>query len=123
MIDNIYVEFGGQVFQQTIGIPMGTNCAPLLADLFLYSYEAEFIQKLLSQKQKVIAQSFNYTYRYIDDVLSLSNHNFDQYVDQIYPPELDIKNTTESTRSTSYLDILLSVDTVSYTHLTLPTKA
>ena len=38
LIDNIYVIFGGLVFQQTVCIPMGTNCAPLLADLFLYSY-------------------------------------------------------------------------------------
>ena len=45
-IDNIFVEFGGRIFQQTIGIPMGTNCARLLADLFLYSYEAEFVQSL-----------------------------------------------------------------------------
>ena len=91
LIDNIYVEFGGMIFQQTIGIPMGTNCAPLLADLFLYTYEAEFIQKLIAQKQKNIAQSFNFTYRYIDDVLSLSNSDFDQYIHTIYPPELDIK--------------------------------
>ena len=40
LIDNIFVMFDGRVFQQTVGIPMGTNCAPLLADLFLYSYEA-----------------------------------------------------------------------------------
>jgi hypothetical protein len=37
LIDNIFVVFGNQIFQQTVGIPMGTNCAPLLADLFLYS--------------------------------------------------------------------------------------
>ena len=43
LIDNIFVECGGVIFQQIIGIPMATNCAPLLADLFLYSYEAEFI--------------------------------------------------------------------------------
>ena len=48
LIDNIFVVFAGKVFQQIIGIPMGTNCAPLLADIFLYSYEAEFIQSLLS---------------------------------------------------------------------------
>ena len=70
LIDNIFVMFGGQVFQQTVGIPMGTNCAPLLADLFLYSYE--FLQTLLKQKDKKLAQSFNFTFRYIDDVLSLS---------------------------------------------------
>jgi len=46
LIDNIFIEFGGRVFQQTVGIPMGTNCAPLLADLFLHCYEAEFIQEL-----------------------------------------------------------------------------
>ena len=109
LIDNIFVEFGGQVFQQTTGIPMGTNCAPLLADLFLYSYEAEFIQKLISQKKKNIAQSFNHTYRYIDDVLSLSNSSFDHFIHLIYPPELVIKNTTESKESSSYLDLQIII--------------
>ena len=49
LIDNIYVTFGGLHFRQVIGIPMGTNCAPLLADLFLYSYESEseFLDKLI----------------------------------------------------------------------------
>ena len=51
LIDNIFVMFGGRVFQQTVGIPMGTNCAPLLADLFLYSYEADFIQGLLKKNE------------------------------------------------------------------------
>ena len=37
LVDNIFVVFGGKVFQQIVGIPMGTNCAPLLADIFLYS--------------------------------------------------------------------------------------
>ena len=46
-IDNIFVSFGGILFQQVVGIPMGTNCAPLLADLFLYSCESEFLQKLV----------------------------------------------------------------------------
>ena len=43
LVDNIYVRFGGQLFGQTVGIPMGINYAPLLADLFLYSYENEFL--------------------------------------------------------------------------------
>ena len=73
LIDNIFVEFGGRIFQQIIGVPMGTNCAQLLADLFLYSYEAEFVQSLLQAGKKHLAQQFNFTYRYIDDVLSLKN--------------------------------------------------
>ena len=52
LVDNIFVVFGGKVYQQIVGIPMGTNCAPLLADIFLYSYEAEFIQSLLSTGKK-----------------------------------------------------------------------
>ena len=52
LVDNIFVVFGGKVFKQIVGIPMGTNCAPLLADIFLYSYEAEFIQSLLSTGKK-----------------------------------------------------------------------
>jgi hypothetical protein len=60
LIDNSYVG-GGQVFS----IPMGMNCAPLLTDLFLYSYEAEFIQKLQQEKKKSLAVAFNLTFRYI----------------------------------------------------------
>ena len=52
LVDNIFVVFGGKFFQQIVGIPIGTNCAPLLADIFLYSYEAEFIQSLLSIGKK-----------------------------------------------------------------------
>ena len=85
------MEFGGRIFQQTIGIPMGTNCAPLLADLILYSYEADFVQSILKAGKKHLAQQFNFTYRYIDDVLSLKNPKFAEYLEFIYPRELEIK--------------------------------
>jgi hypothetical protein len=49
MLD-IFILLDGRVFQQTIGIPMGTNCAPLLADFFLHAYEADFLQWLLKIK-------------------------------------------------------------------------
>ena len=96
LVDNIFVVFVGKVLQQTVGIPMGTNCAPLLADIFLYSYEAEFIQFLLSTGNKHLASRFNLTYRYIDDVLSINNPEFENYLGQMYPAELEIKDTTES---------------------------
>ena len=50
---DIFVDFAGKVFQQIVGIPMGTNCVSLLADIFLYSYEAEFIQSLLSTGRRL----------------------------------------------------------------------
>ena len=88
---------------------LGTNCAPLLADIFLYWYEADLIQSLISTGKKHLASRFNLTYRYIDDVLSINNPEFENYLGQMYPAELEIKDTTESTTSASYLDLLLSI--------------
>ena len=68
-VDNIHDRFGGQLFQQMVGIPMGTNCAPLLADLFLYSYENEFLDKLVKEGKRKLARKFNLSYRYIDDLI------------------------------------------------------
>jgi hypothetical protein len=109
-IDNIFVVFGNKIFRQTVGIPMGTNCAPLLADLFLYFNEAEFIQKLLHEKNKPLAVAFNSTFRYINDILSIKNDQFHSYANSIYPNELQIKCTTESSTSASRLDVLLNID-------------
>ena len=109
LVDNICVVFAGKVFQQTFGIPISTNCTPLLADIFLYSYDADFIQSLLSTGKKQLASRFNLTYRYIDDVLSINYPEFENYLGQMHPAELEIKDTTESTTSASYLDLLLSI--------------
>ena len=102
--------FGGRVFQQTVGIPMGTNCAPLLSDLFLYSYEADSIHGLLKKNEKKLTRCFNFTFRYIDDIRSLNNSRFDDFVDRIYSIELEIKDTTDTDRSASYFDLHLEID-------------
>ena len=122
LVDNIFVVFAGKVLQQIIGIPMGTNCDPLLADIFLYSYEVEFIQSLLSIGRKQLASQFNFTYRYIDDVFSINNHDFENYLVQMYPPELEIKDTTESNTSASYLGLLLSIGRDGQLHTSLYDK-
>ena len=103
--------FAGKVFQQIFSIPVRTNYAPLLADIFLYSYEAEFIQSLLSTGRKQLASRFNFTYRNINDVLSINKPECENYLGQMYPVELEIKDTTEreSITSASYLDLLLSI--------------
>jgi hypothetical protein len=75
IIDSIFVSFGGILFQQVVGIPMGTNCAPLLADLLLYSYESEFLQKLVKDKKMHEPRAFNFTYR-IDEELQHTDHLF-----------------------------------------------
>ena len=110
LIDNIFISFEGTLFQQVVGIPMGTNCAPLLADLFLYSYESEFLQKLVKDKKIHEARAFNFTYRYIDDVLSINNSRFAEFLPLIYPPELEVKGTTDTASSASFLDLYLELD-------------
>ena len=97
LVDNIFVRSGGQLFQQMVGIPMGTNCAPLLADLFLYSYENEFLDKLIKEGKRKLARKFNLSYHYIDDLISFNNKRFKEFISDIYPKELTISETTEST--------------------------
>ena len=89
---------------------MSTNCVPLLADLFLYSYESEFLQNLVKDKKIQEAGAFNFTYRYIDDVLSISNHRFAEFLPLIYLQELEIKETTDTVSSASFLDLCLEFD-------------
>ena len=110
LVDNIYVRFGGQLFRQMVGIPMGTNCAPLLADLFLYSYENEFLDKLIKEGKRKLARKFNLSYRYIDDLIFFNNKRFKEFISDIYPKELTISETTESTSVASYLDLLFIRD-------------
>ena len=59
LVDNIFVVFAGKFFQQTVCIPMGTNCASHSVDIFLYSYESKVIQSLLSTGMKQLASRFN----------------------------------------------------------------
>ena len=98
------------VLQHIVSIPMGTSCAPFLADLFLYSFEADFIQGLLKKNEKKLARSFNFTFRYVHDVLPLINIRLGDFVDRIFPIELEIKDITDTDRFASYLNIHLEID-------------
>ena len=60
----MYARFGRQLFRQMVGIPMGTNCALLLDDLFLYSYENEVLDKLIKEANRKLARKFNLSCRY-----------------------------------------------------------
>ena len=60
--------------------------------------------------------------RYIDDVLSINNPDFENYLGQMYPTELEIKDTTESNTSGSYLDLLLTIESDSQLRTSLYDK-
>ena len=110
LISNIYVKYGDEVFQQILGIPMGTNCAPLLANLYLFSYEYDFMMNLMSSKKLHLCRKFSNSFRYIDDLIALNNPYFGNYIKDIYPKELELKETTESETCCSYLDLFLYKD-------------
>ena len=60
-LDNIYIRFGTKLYRQIVGIPMGTNCAPLVVDLFLFCYERDFMTSLSDVKQTEIIEAFKST--------------------------------------------------------------
>ena len=75
---------------------MGTNCAPLIADLFLFSYDRDFMMSLSDDTQSGVIDAFNTTSRYMDDILNINNVYFDNMVSQIYPSELRLNKTNTS---------------------------
>ena len=91
LLDNIYIRFGTKLYRHIVGIPIGTNCAPLVADLFLFCYERDFMTSLSDVKQAEIIEAFKSTSRYLDDLLNIDNPNFEGMVNRIYPPELQLK--------------------------------
>ena len=88
---------------------MGTNCSPLVADLFLYCYERDFTDSLNHDNQADVNEAFNSTSRYLDDVLNIDNPYFEGMVNQIYPPELQLNKANISDTEAPFLDLHHSV--------------
>ena len=88
---------------------MDTNCAPLVADLFLFCYERDFMMSLSDDKQAGVIDAFNTTSRYLDDILNINNVYFDNMVSQIYPSELQLNKANTSDTEASFLDFHLSI--------------
>ena len=88
---------------------MGTNYAPLVADLFLFCYDRGFMMFFSDDKQADVIDAFNTTSRYLDDILNIYNVYFDNMLSQIYPPELQTNKTNTSDTEAAILDLHLSI--------------
>ena len=106
LLDNIYIRFDNKLYRKIVGIPMGTICAPFEADFFLFCYERDRMTSLSDDNQVDIIKAFNFTSRYLDDLLiwvliaafsglcilltflNIDTPYFEGMVNQIYPPEL-----------------------------------
>ena len=109
LLDNIYIRFGTKLYRQIVGIPMGTNCAPLVADLFLFCYERDFMTSLSDVKQAEIIEAFKSTSRFLDDLLNIDNPYFEGMVNRIYPPELQLNKSNTSDTEAPFLDLHVSI--------------
>ena len=108
-MDDFYIRFGTKLYRQIVGIPMGTNCAPLVADLFSFCYEKDFMKDLSSDNQADVIKAFNSTSRYLNDLLNIDNPYFEGMLNQIYPPELQLNKAITSDTKAPFLDLHLSI--------------
>ena len=97
------------MFRQIIGIPMGTNCAPLLANIFLHMFEKMFITDILMVNTDIASYS-KFIFRFQDDLIVFEDNGvFDNVSADIYPPEMIIQNTNLSRNDVNYLDLNIKV--------------
>ena len=109
-VDNIFVQFGGHLFCQMIVIPMGTNCAPLLADLFLYLNENKFPDNMIRSGHRRLARSFNLCYQYTDELIVFNNKKFLDYLKEIYPSQLTVEKANKLNYLADHLDLTFIID-------------
>ena len=109
IIHEVYVTFGGLVFRQIKGIPMGGNCSPLLADLFLLHCEYIFMSNLMKSKKYGLAKLLSNTSRYIDDLCIINYKHFASLIPKIYPPSLEASRSGDNDNNIEYLDIKMQI--------------
>ena len=105
---NCYFTCGDKIFRQVIGIPMGSDPAPFMANLFLYHYESEWM-KDLKKTNLITARKFSNTFRFIDDLNAMNDGGeFEKHFLEIYPPELELKKE-HGNESASFLDLQINL--------------
>ena len=110
LLDNIYIRFRTKLYRQyCFVIPMGTKCAPLVADLLLYSYKRNFVDSLNHDNQADVIEAFNSTSKYLHDLLNIDNPYFENMVNQNYSPELQLNKANTTDTEAPFLDLHRSI--------------
>ena len=107
LLDNICIRIDSMLYRQNIGIPMGTNCVPLLLICFYFAMRE--MTALLKEKRYDMIDSFNSTTRYLDDLLNIDNIHFEQMVQRIYHAELQLNKANASDIEAAILYLNLSI--------------
>ena len=123
MLDNCYILFKGKVYRQIIGVPMGIDPAPFIANLFLHFYENAYMHSLIKSGEIYRAIKLSNIFRYLDDLLGLNdNGNFDRVSSKIYPKELALSRTDNKGKQADYLDMNINFDKKGFFHSKLYDK-
>ena len=96
LLDNIYIRFGSKLYRQNVGIPIGKKLFPIIADLFLFCYERDFMKSFTKEKRYDLIDAFNSTSRYLDDLLNIDDIHFEHMFHRIYPAELQLNKANAS---------------------------
>ena len=81
---------------------MGTNCAPLIVDFFLFCHESHFMSNIHKSTQYDLIYMFNDTSRYLDDKFTIDNPEYEKYIPEKYPTELQLNKANTSDKETSF---------------------
>ena len=109
-MDNCYFRFGKNVYQQIIGIPMGSDPEPFMANLFLYYFEDKWMRKT-KRKDLILARQFGNVFRFIDDLAAINDGGeFENVFQDIYPPELELKQENHNNTEASFLDLDIKIE-------------
>ena len=110
LIDNAYITYQGKVYRQVIGIPMGTNAGPQIANTYLHVYEYDYIRKLIEDGDEVSLKKLENIFRYQDDLISINDDGLlGDLLTDIYPKEMIVNGTNVSPRKCNYLDMSISI--------------
>ena len=88
---------------------MGTKCAPLVGDMFLFCYERNFMKSLTKEKRYDLIDAFKSTSRYLDNLLNIDLIHFEHMVHRKYHAELQLDKANASDTETALLDLNLSI--------------
>ena len=110
LLNNCFFKFGDKIFKQVIGIPMGSDPAPFMANLFLYSYESKWVLKTKKCHLKE-ARMFGNTFRFIDDLIAINDGGlFEKNYNNIYPEELKLKKENNHNTEATFLDLSIHIN-------------
>ena len=109
IVNNQFIENGGRLKRQKIGIPMGAKPSPDLTDLNLYKHEANFIDSLVQTNQVEKAKAFHMTFRRSDDLLCVDNPFAEEFfTGAVYPPHLQLVRTAERASEADFIGMKIS---------------